>query len=200
MKNTVKVAYVDTEAGPTPQQVGQISGTPTIKAFVPKRASAKNVKEVVDYDQAREVKDLVRFATSRMPNFVESLGSAAALSTFEHKAKEWSLPRVLVFSSSKAGHTSSTLKALSAEYRRRVLIGELKSSTSAAAAAKYGVTSFPALICLPADGADEPTHRFENKEASYRRLDTFVSKCALRKPVTKKPSAAAEAERGKEEL
>ena len=49
--NTVKVAYIDTELGPTPAQAGQISGTPTIKAFVPKRTSGRNEKTVVDYDQ-----------------------------------------------------------------------------------------------------------------------------------------------------
>ena len=51
LRNTVKVAYIDTELGPTPAQVGQISGTPTIKAFVPKRTSGRNEKTVVDYDQ-----------------------------------------------------------------------------------------------------------------------------------------------------
>ena len=72
------MAYVDTEAGPTPPQIGQIQGTPTIKAFVPKRASAKNEKSVVDYDQAREVTDLVRFATGRMPNYVEAINGAGS--------------------------------------------------------------------------------------------------------------------------
>ena len=72
LKNTVKVAYWDTETnGPAPPLLGQIKGTPTIKAFVPSRKSARNEKAAVDYEQAREVKDLVRFATSRMPNFVE---------------------------------------------------------------------------------------------------------------------------------
>ena len=87
LKNTVKVAYVDTEGGPTPSAVGQIQGTPTIKAFVPKRASARNAKDVVDYDQAREVSDLMRFATGRMPNYVESLSTPAALSAFVSKAR-----------------------------------------------------------------------------------------------------------------
>ena len=185
---------MDTEAGPTPRQVGQIQGTPTIKAFVPKRASARNEKTVVEYDQAREVGDLMRFATSRMPNYVESVG-AAELDGFGAKAREWGLPRVLVFSD-KVGQTSSTLKALSAEYRRRVLIGELRAQKHADAVRRFAVRSFPTLLCLPADGADEPTHRFENKEPSFRRLDTFVSKCALRKPVLKKPTATA----AKEEL
>ena len=197
LKNTVRIAYVDTEAGPTPRQVGQIQGTPTIKAFVPKRASARNEKTVVEYDQAREVSDLMRFATSRMPNYVESLAGATELGTFAAKAREWGLPRVLVFSD-KLGQTASTLKALSAEYRRRVLIGELRAQKHADAVRRFEVRSFPTLICLPAGGNDVPTLRFENKEPTFRRLDTFVSKCALREPVLKKPAATAGG--GKEEL
>ena len=190
------MAYVDTEAGPTPPQIGQIQGTPTIKAFVPKRASAKNEKSVVDYDQAREVTDLVRFATGRMPNYVEAINGAAALSAFAAKAREWGLPRVIVFSN-KVGQTSSTLKALSAEYRRRVLIGELRSQKLPDAVSTFGVTTFPTLLCFGPGGpdggsSDEELHRFENKEATHRRLDTFVGKCALRKPVLKKPSAKEE--------
>ena len=43
LKNTVKVAYWDTETnGPAPPLLGQIKGTPTIKAFVPSRKSARN--------------------------------------------------------------------------------------------------------------------------------------------------------------
>ena len=74
------MAYWDTEAnGATPPLLGQIKGTPTIKAFVPSRKSVKNAKNVEEYQQAREVKDLVRFATSRMPNFVERVKTAQEL-------------------------------------------------------------------------------------------------------------------------
>ena len=108
LKNTVKVAYWDTETnGPAPPLLGQIKGTPTIKAFVPSRKSARNEKAAVDYEQAREVKDLVRFATSRMPNFVERVGTLKELEAVQAKAAEWGLPIALVLSSS--GGTSSTL-------------------------------------------------------------------------------------------
>ncbi len=53
MRNVVKVAYADTEAGPTPRGVGEVKGTPTIKAYLPKRSSARNEKEVIEYDQVR---------------------------------------------------------------------------------------------------------------------------------------------------
>ena len=123
--------------------------------------------------QAREGADLQRFAIGRMPNFVEAISGGAALTAFEAKAHEWGLPRVLVFSN-KAGQTSSTLKALSAEYRRRVLLGEIRSQKNSEAVERYGITSFPTLVCLAMGGGDVPTHRFEKKEASYHRLNTFI--------------------------
>lgn len=86
-----------------------------------------------------------------------------------------------------------------------VLIGELKSSRHASTATALDVTSFPTLLCLAAaageDGGaadeDEETpqqvlHRFENREPTYHRLQSFVGKCALRKPVLKKPAAKEE--------
>ena len=197
LRNTVKVAYVDTEAGPTPAAIGQISGTPTIKAFIPKRSSSKNEKEVVDYAQEREVANLVRFATSRMPTYVEVLDTPQALRRFDAKAEEWGLPRVLVLSNKAGGQSASTLKALSAEYRRRVLIGDVRKLPEVAK--RYEVTSYPTLLCFaPGGGAAAPSHRFVGKEPTFRRLESFVGKCALRKPVLKKPLLAAKDE--KEEL
>jgi len=193
MKHVVKVAYWDTEQrAQTPSLLGEIRGTPTIKAFVPDRKSARNAKRTLDYNQERKTKDLMRFAVSHMPNYVERLDGDDALAAFEAKAAEWGLPRVLVFS--KASSTSSTLKALSVEYRRRVLIGEVKAGGKAGgkAAARYGVKSFPSVLALPKDGG-EPL-RFQ-KEATYNRLDAFIGKVALRKAVLKKP-----AEQQKEEL
>ena len=62
---------------------------------------------------------------------------ASALAAFDAKAAEWGLPRILVFS--KSSGTSSLLKALSGEYRRRVLIGEIMMTTKTAAIATYVV-------------------------------------------------------------
>lgn len=149
---------------------------------------------MLDYEQAREVKDLMRFATSKMPSFVETVKTASELSALRRKAAEWGLPTVLVFSD-KPGQTSSLLKALSAEYRRRVLIAELKKASSADAVAEFGVKSYPTLIGLRI--GSEPPLRFEGKDPTFGRLSSFIGKVALRKPVLKKPQAA---DPGKEEL
>ena len=166
---------------------------------MPKRSSSRNEKEVLTYEQAREVPELVRFATGRMPNYVESVAGATEFVQLRAKANEWGLPLVLVFSDKAGGQSSSTLRALSAEFRRRVLIGELRATRHAAAVAAYKVTSFPTLVCLAARGpgdaadmADEERSRFAGKQPTFRRLLTFIEKCALRKPVLRKPSSKEE--------
>jgi len=182
------VAYWDTEAnGATPPLLGQIKGTPTIKAFVPSRKSVKNAKNVEEYQQAREVKDLVRFATSRMPNFVERVKTVQELEAAQAKRREWGLPMVLIFSSS--GATSSTLKALSTAYRRRLLVVEHKAGKGGSEVARrFGVTAFPAVLGFPGE-QDEPV-AFE-KKPTYNMLDGFFRKLALKQAVLRKPKPEA---------
>ena len=164
---------------------------------MPKRSSARNEKEVLSYDQAREVGDLLRFATARMPSYVEVPADAAALKAFDQKAADWGLPRIYVLSNKAAGQTSSALKALSAEFRRRALVAEIRVTAKrhADVAARWDVTTFPTLLCLADGDSNSVRHRVrfdDPKQATFRRLENFVSKCALRKPVLKKPAAKEE--------
>ena len=101
----------------------------------------------------------------------------------------------MVFSQ-KAGATSSTLKSLSAEYRRRLLVAELKEAPNKEAVERFAVSAFPAVVGLPAGGGEQL--RFgEGKQPSHASLSTFFAKLALSKPVLQKPAAA---EKEKEEL
>jgi len=188
MKNLVKVAYWDTEQhSQPPALLGEIKGTPTIRAFVPDRKSSNNRKQPLEYNSGREVKELERFAVRNMPSYVELVDGEDALSTFSTKAAEWGLPQVLVFSKSKS--VSSILKTLSVEYRRRLIIAQLTEGTrNAAIARRYSVTKYPSIIALQKD--EEPT-RFQ-KDPTYNRLDSFLRKVALRKPVLAKPTRKEE--------
>ena len=58
----------------------------------------------LDYNLAREVKDLERFAVSNMPNFVELVEGSRALSNFMAKADEWGLPKVSTSSIHASNH------------------------------------------------------------------------------------------------
>lgn len=176
---------------------------------MPKRASARNEKQVLDYNQGRELGDLMRYATSTMPNYVERIGSEADHGKLRAKAAEWGLPLILVFSDKAAGkEPSTTLKALSSEFRRRVLIAEVrKHERTAGLANGLEVSSYPTLLCLGAKGSAQGSAtdsrkplRFEGKQPTHGRLNTFIGKCALGKPVASKPKPEPSSAEGKQEL
>lgn len=171
----MKVAYWDTELGhQPPAALGQIQGTPTIRAFKPNPAKG-NKKTALDYNSAREAKDMLAFAVSNMPSLVERVDGVPALDALIRRAKEVGAAVALVFS--KSGGTSSSLKTLSVEMRGKVVVGELKQSkANAAAAARYGVTKWPSVVGL-VDGESVP---FE-KEPTYNRLSAFFGKLARQK-------------------
>lgn len=129
MKGTAKIAYWDTEQGANPPRlIGQIKGTPTIKLFYPKAKKNKNNKKKIalDYGQAREMAPMKAYVESKIPNFVEKIVDTKQHEKYSDKATRNGLPQVLVFS--KSSGTTPLLKYASTEYRRRLLIGEVKQT------------------------------------------------------------------------
>jgi len=181
MKGTVKVAYWDTEQGANPPRlIGQIKGTPTIKFIFPSgknKPSSNKKKLVLDYQGARESKPMMEFAEAKMPSFVEKIKGEKVLDKFISKADKYGLPKALLFT--KLGKTSASLKALSTEYRRRLLIGEVRGGKhNRAVFTRYNITKLPAAIVLGEDGED---HHVFDKKPSFNRLNIWFSKLALKK-------------------
>jgi len=180
------VAYWDTETGQQPPAaLGQIQGTPTIKLFFPQKKSRKNAKKSVDYNGPRELKPMVKFAVEYMPNFVEKVEGVSGHAKFAAKAESNGLPKVLLFSKSKG--TKPLIKALSSVFRRRLLIGEVRSTKpNKELIGRFGVSSYPTLMLIGEEGSD-PTV-FE-KKPTFNRLKNFLDSHALKKPVSKKDKA-----------
>ena len=180
------MAYWDTETGQQPPAaLGQIQGTPTIKLFFPQKKSRKNAKKSVDYNGPRELKPMVKFAVEYMPNFVEKVEGVSGHAKFAAKAESNGLPKVLLFSKSKG--TKPLIKALSSVFRRRLLIGEVRSTKpNKELIGRFGVSSYPTLMLIGEEGSD-PTV-FE-KKPTFNRLKNFLDSHALKKPVSKKDKA-----------
>lgn len=203
LKRSVKIAYWDTEQGANPPKlIGQIKGTPTIKFIIPSKKNKKgkyNKKTTLDYNGERELKPMKEYAEAHMPNSVVRLNSQKAHDAFIEKADKYGLPKVLVFSKKPS---SATLKGLSTEFRRRLLIGEVKgTSANKALLAKYKVKDFPTVLVLRDDGE----HVKFAKKPSYNALNFFLSKYALKKPVdgakkVEEPEPDAQAKTEKTEL
>ena len=180
------MAYWDTETGQQPPAaLGQIQGTPTIKLFFPQKKSRKNAKKSVDYNGPRELKPMVKFAVEYMPNFLEKVEGVSGHAKFAAKAESNGLPKVLLFSKSKG--TKPLIKALSSVFRRRLLIGEVRSTKpNKELIGRFGVSSYPTLMLIGDEGSD-PTV-FE-KKPTFNRLKNFLDSHALKKPVSKKDKA-----------
>jgi hypothetical protein len=91
------------------------------------------------------------FATSRMPSFVQRLKTKADMDSFLAKADKFGLPKILLYDKNK-GSLKPIYKALSTEFRRRVLIGQVPESATDAKALqeRFGVTKLPALLAVAA--------------------------------------------------
>lgn len=193
MKGNVKIAYWDTEQrGGRPPLLGEIKGTPTIRLYrpVPKQGPSNAKKVVVDYNGERKAKDMKRFADGNMPDFIEKVRSAEDLTKFEAKADRNGLPRVLLFTEKTS--TSPLTKYLSTEFRRRLLLAEVRTvkPETKGVVEKYGISSFPALVVVPPAGGDgeeapEPV-MYEGDGFTRNKLQTFLSKHALKDPVMPK--------------
>lgn len=187
VKGTVKIAYWDTEQrGRRPTLLGDFQGTPTIRLYKPKKKQkgGSNVQKIVtDYQFERKAVDMKRFLDAQMPEFVEKVKDPSDLAKFEEKAQRNNLPQVLLFSSKP--NTSPLTKYLSVEFRRRLLLAEIKpNKKNEPILEKYGVTKLPALIVIPPSAEGEGGHIvYEGDGFTRNKLSSFLSKHALKDAV-----------------
>ena len=186
MKHQVIVGYWDLQADRPPSIFGQIQGTPTIKFLAPTKKS--NRKHAIDYNGERTAKAMASFAVSRMPSHVERVAGQAGLDAFLEKASKYELPAALLVSKSGG---KPMLKAMSVEFRRRMLIGEVRGSSSknSDVLEHFGLSKsdLPKLIVL---GGSSVLDTFDGK-VSHHRVLNFFGKHALKNPVGKKRKNAA---------
>jgi len=215
VKGTIKIAHWDTQnSGRPPKLLGEIKGTPTIRFFKPKPKQkpigSNKQKVVTDYNGERKGVDMKRWIDYMMPNYVEviSNGIKDYETNFLNKARRNGLPQALLFSSKDK--TMPLAKFLSIEFRRKLLLGEVKpSKLNKDVMDKFNVTDLPALIVIPLSSSSSSSEkkstkneedegeleevqyihpvRYERKKEDFTRhkLHSFLSKHALKKIVVK---------------
>lgn len=182
----MNIAYWDTEQGAqTPAILGQIKGTPTIKFIKPhpkKNKKGQHKKKIVlDYNGERKAKDMKEYAEMQMPSALELINGEDKLKKFEEKAGKYGLPRAIAFTKATSG--LATLKALSIEYRRKILIGVVKGTkNNQSIMKKYNVKDLPAFLVWKVDDT-EPQIFPPAKKPSHNALSMYLSKFALKKEV-----------------
>jgi len=211
MKGSVKIAYWDTAQGNPPRSiVGDIKGTPTIKFILPSKKNARTSnkkKSVSDYNGERKADGMVEYARSMQPSYAIYINGEAALTKFIAQADKYALPKVLVISKDVA--TSPVTKAISTEFRRRALVGNMiASKPNAAALERLGLGDWLAdksgertVIGFMRGEGDFPMMKKKGAFPKYtvKSASVFLSKVALDKPYFEHEAFLSKAEGGGEE-
>jgi len=206
-KGMVKIAYWDTEQnGPRPPMLGEFQGTPTIRLFKPKKKQkpgSSKEKITMEYQYERKAKDMKKYLDQQMPEFAEKVVNGQKdMDTFEAKAAKYGLPKAILFTSKS--DTMPLTKYLSTEFRRKLLFAEVKpTKKNKEIMEKYGVTDLPALFVvsngstineeMTSDSSnEEEIVRYDGDSFSKIKLESFLSKYALKKIVEKKKNEEEE--------
>lgn len=196
----MKIAYWDTEQqGSRPPLLGEVKGTPTIRLYVPKKKQGNsNVKKIVlDYQFERKAVDMKKYLDEKMPSFVEKVSGNSGLVKFQDKAERNELPQVLLFTSK--AKTLGLTKYLSTEFRRRLLLAEVHpTKPNKEVMDKYGVKDLPAMVVIPA-GKDEAAIVYDGDGFTKNKLQSFLSKYALKDKVFPAKKKKEEEEEQKED-
>ena len=155
-----------------------VQGFPSVKLYVPGTGgrnpyTGKFFKPPLDYSGPRNAKAVVDFVTEKLPSSVVPV-TDASLSKF--KSNNATLPKALLFT--KKTETTPLLKALSTRLFGRMVIGEARD-TAVKSFVEYGISEYPTLIVLPADGSEAITYTGELKPAA---LSEFLEGHAAPEP------------------
>jgi len=214
MKGSVKVAYWDTAQGNPPRLAGEIRGTPSIKFIRPAKKNkpgSNKKKTVLDYNGERKAEAMQNYVESQQPNFLTNIKAGMKdLNKFIEKADQYLLPKAILIT--RESTTTSIAKALSTEFRRKMLVAEVKATkANKDVIDKFGVTDFgnekTVVVIIKEQGMD--SHVIMSKDDkpakfSWRAASTYLSKVALDVPYYEKEAyiamqAAAEGDASKDE-
>ncbi|CAI5967961.1 unnamed protein product [Closterium sp. NIES-64] len=153
LKGLVKVGAINCNKAPDVCMQAQIKELPAFRLYPWEvRANPYTHKRYKDAPQVftgdNTAKALVSFATAALPHdLVANISSGASADAF--LSTNATLNKVVLFSTKPA--VTPLFKALSLQFRKRLVFAQAKS-TDEALAASFGATSFPALFLHKPDG------------------------------------------------
>ncbi|CAO3673653.1 unnamed protein product [Rhizopus microsporus] len=186
LKGLVSVNAVDCDAEANKPLCAtyDIKGFPTIKIFPPElrkhKKTGKLSKVPTDYQGPRDAKSIVDYLLSNQPSnvlFVKwnekdvKSKKSITLDNFLSTQNE-TLPKALLFTDKPT--TTPLYKALSVEFKDRMLVGEVKQSEKNIVS-EFNIQSFPTLVVI------SPEHGTVQFEGKLKRdtLKSFLEKYAL---------------------
>eukprot|EP00003_Mantamonas_plastica_P008804 TRINITY_DN1783_c0_g1_i3.p1 TRINITY_DN1783_c0_g1~~TRINITY_DN1783_c0_g1_i3.p1 ORF type:complete len:749 (+),score=264.27 TRINITY_DN1783_c0_g1_i3:113-2359(+) len=167
LKGIVKIAAIDADKHRSIAGQFGIQGFPTIKMFGAdkrKTASGTFYKSPTDYNGGRDARSIVSYATSQLPNWVHQINSLEKLDKFM-TSKPKDLARVLLFTDK--ARTPTLLKAMTTEFRGRLVFGEVRKSDKGASdvVEKFKIGKFPTVLVVKpqGEGADPEIVEYQDK-------------------------------------
>ncbi|KAI9331470.1 hypothetical protein BDR26DRAFT_870160 [Obelidium mucronatum] len=200
LKGLAKLVAVDCDAEANKPLCGQyqIQGFPTLKFF------GKNKKSPQDYQGQRTAKAIVDYMIPQIPNNVQLIGTKGKAKALEEFViQEPTLPKAMLIS--KKSSTSPLLKAISTEFKSRLIVGELRTSEAETLAKVEAVRKFdtyPVLVVFPVGVTSADGVVVYDGALKSAPLTAFLDKYALPKPkkASKEPKKSGSAKKdGKKE-
>ena len=188
LKGVVRFGAVNADSSnskKTSQSQG-VQGFPSVKVYVPGTAqrnpyTGKMFKPAIEYQGPRSARGMVDFATQSLPSQVLAV-TDKTLKSFKTNG---TLPKALLFTAKT--ETTALFKSLSVSFAGRMLVGEARD-TASKAASELGVTEYPTLVVLPADGGSTIAYKGELKPDA---LNAFLEEHAAPPPEASADADAA---------
>jgi protein disulfide-isomerase A6 len=174
LKGMINVVAIDCDAASGKGLAARygIKGFPTIKFFSP------DSKTPEDYNGQRSAGAIVSYALGKLTT--KNIKKVISKNVEEFLSN--SLPKGLLFTSKTT--TTPLYKALSYEFKDRILLGEVQEKETELVN-RFGIDTFPTFLIIKNDDA-KTTVKFED-ELSYPTLSSFIDTHAL---PAKKPSGS----------
>lgn len=181
LKGLAKVAAIDCDDDANKPFCGSmgVQGFPTLKIVKPGKKPGKPIVE--DYQGARSAKAIVDAVVEKIPNHVKRVTDKS----LDGWLKEGGAGAKAILFSDK-GTTSALLKALAVDYLGSVSVAQIRDKEQSAVE-KYGITSFPTFVVLPAGSEDPVVYTGDLKKEA---MSKFISEATSTSP---NPDPAPEA-------
>lgn len=180
-----KVVAVDCDVETNKQFCGRmgIKGFPTLKIVRPGKKFGKPIVE--DYQGARTASGITEAVVSKINNHVTRL-TEKDLTAFLAGSK----PKAILFT--EKGTTSALLRSVAIDFLDVISVGQARNKETAIVD-KFGITSFPKLVLIPADGQEPITY---DGELNKKDLVEFLKQAGEPNPESSPSSGKTKA--GKE--
>jgi len=179
LRRKVVVGFWDTEGASTrstPSWLGKVSGTPTLKLLVPNKKGTS--WKVLDYTGERTAEQMEQFAVRHMASFVEKVRDVPSLEKSVEKALKYKLPVAVAVNKKSSSDWTGSLKSLSAEFRRRMLLLEVSAKKELLQRLDLPAEQLPAVLVFPNGELSDTESRIvfpKDKKMTQNRLSFFLS-------------------------